>query len=447
MTLRNSWKLFILLASLSVPHVGSVAIGADKLIIISPHRKSIQDEFIPMFKEHYKAAYKSDVDVDWIDQGGTSDDIRFVQSKFKSNPKSSGIDVFWGGGSSTFVDLDADKLLQSYKISADLNKQLPTSAAGVSLRNKSNTWFASALSSFGLFYNKKVMKFLKLQEPKSWEDLSDPKFFNQISLTDPRRSGTATVMNVIVIASMGWEKGWETLTKIAGNTRTFTHSSSDPIKAVVSGDAAASMVIDFYAAPKISELGVANFGFTLPEGQTVLDPDPIAILKGAPNQKVAERFVEFILSKDAQKLLVLPLGVPGGPKLSMLGRMAVNTATYEETNSKRVIDINPFTQKGYLDIDLNSFAASNPVLNDLFGATIIDTHQELKLAWAAVAKKQGAQRDALVKQLSAAPITQAEMQNLAKQWNDDVLRNKKINEWVTFAREKYKKVSKDASSN
>ena len=78
---------------------------------------------------------------------------------------------------------------------------------------------------------------------------------------------------------MGWDKGWELLAAIAGNTRSFTHSSSDPIKAVVSGDVALAMAIDFYAQAKIGDLGADNLGFVMPAGQTVLDPDPIALLK------------------------------------------------------------------------------------------------------------------------------------------------------------------------
>ena len=45
----------------------------------------------------YKNQYGTSIEVDWLDQGGTSDDIRFVRSKFKANPNTSGIDIFWGG--------------------------------------------------------------------------------------------------------------------------------------------------------------------------------------------------------------------------------------------------------------------------------------------------------------------------------------------------------------
>jgi ABC-type Fe3+ transport system substrate-binding protein len=426
--------------------IAGQALAVDKLVIISPHRKSIQEEFVPQFEAYYKKAYKTEVKVEWIDQGGTSDDVRFVRAKYASNPKTSGIDIFWGGGTTTFLDLNTEKLLDSYELPADLAKQIPANAAGVPMYDKSKTWYASAMSSFGIFYNKKLLKFEHVEAPKTWEDLANPKFTNLISLTDPRRSGTATLMNTIVLQSQGWEKGWRMLHEIAGNTRMFTHSSSDPIKAVVSGDAVAAMAIDFYANAKIADLGPDNLGFALPPGQTVLDPDPIAIMKGAPNRKIAERFVSFVLSKDPQKLLVLPKGAKEGPKLSYLGRMAVNTVTYAETNGKRVDSFNPFDQKPFLQLDIDQAAKTKDVFNDLIGAIMIDTHTELKRAWQALHKNK--QPDAaLLKEFGKTPITEKEFLAYADRWSDEKFRNQQINAWVNFAKKKFEKIEKQAASH
>ncbi len=420
--------------------LSSSAFAADKIVILSPHRKSIQDEFVPKFKEFYKAEYKEDVEVEWLDQGGTSDDVRFLRAKFESNPKTSGIDIFWGGGTSVFLDLKKENFLAEYKLKAPLDKQVPPDAAGVPLFDKSNTWYASAMSSFGIFYNKKIMKLDGLPTPSTWEDLADPKFKGHITLADPRKSGTANTMNTIVLQSMGWEKGWQLLTKIAGNNRIFTQSSSDPVKAVVSGDAAASMVVDFYATPKIADLGADNLGFVLPKGQTILDPDPIAIVRGAPNQKVAERFVQFVLSANAQKLLILPKGAEGGPKLEALGRMAANTEAYVQTECKRAIEFNPFKAPTMMKLDLEKASKTQRVFNDLIGAIHIETHGDLKSAWAGVVKR--GLKPAEVAELANPPVTEAEFEAMAVKWEDDVFRNKTINTWVDAAKAKYKKLAK-----
>ncbi|SMF76420.1 ABC transporter substrate-binding protein [Pseudobacteriovorax antillogorgiicola] len=412
--------------------------AADKLIIISPHRKSIQQEFIPAFKDHYKKTFKTDVEVDWLDQGGTSDDVRFLKAKYAKNPKTSGVDVFWGGGSATFVELSQAGFLERYDLPQDLASKVPQTVAGIPLFDKTKTWYGSALSSFGIFYNKKILQFDRLPEPQSWDDLADPKFMGNISVADPRRSGSANTMNNIILQSKGWESGWQLLTSIAGNTRSFTHSSSDPIKAVVSGDVALAMAIDFYAQAKIGDLGPENLGFVMPKGQTVLDPDPVAILKGAPNREVAKRFVEYVLSSEAQKLLIMPKGSKGGPRIASLGRMSVNTAAYTKTEGQRINEFNPFKQQAFLTLDLEQATRMQRVFNDLVGAILVDTHHDLKKGWKKL-HRSGATPEKIAA-FAKPPLTEKEFLALADKWGDDVFRNKTINAWVSYAKQKYSNV-------
>jgi ABC-type Fe3+ transport system substrate-binding protein len=426
--------------SLSVAMLISAnAVAVDKVIVISPHRKSIQDEYIPKFQEYYKKNFNTEVQVDWLDQGGASDDLRFVRAKFAKDPATSGIDIFWGGGASTFIDLSSDKFLAAYQLPADLKPLLPATASGVSMTDGKGEWYASAISSFGIFFNRAFMKIMKITEPTTWNDLADPKYLNKISLADPRRSGTAGQMNMIIIQNLGWEKGWQLLNEVAGNNRAFTHSSSDPIKNVVAGDAVASMAIDFYALAKVSELGTDKLGFALPAAQTVLDPDPIAIMKGAPNRKAAERFVNFVLSNEAQKLLVLGSKETDGPKLSVLGRMAVNTQTYKDTEGRRINPFNPFTEKTMFKLDSQKAAKLKSIVDDLIGAVIIDAHDELKAAWKIASVSPAG--SPIRKEFGAMPVTEAELLELSAKWDDNVVRNQKINEWLSFSKAKFKKIA------
>lgn len=414
----------------------TLSFASDKLVIISPHRKSIQQEFIPLFKTWYKTNYGTEVQVDWLDQGGTSDDVRFLKAKYSKNPKTSGVDIFWGGGSATYVDLATQGMFESYVLPTDLAKAVPVKVAGIPLYDESKTWYGSALSSFGVFYNKKILNFEKWPAPKSWDDLANPIYLGDISITDPRRSGSANTMNNIILQGKGWTKGWELLTAIAGNARSFTHSSSDPIKAVVSGDVALAMAIDFYAQAKIGDLGKENLGFVMPAGQTVLDPDPVAILKGAPNRKMAERFVNFVLSPEAQMLLIMPKGVAGGPKIASLGRMSVNRDAYTKSEGTRINEFNPFTQETFLELDLAQATRMQRVFNDLVGAILVDTHHDLKKGWKRLVRSGVTPEK--VSAFTKPPITEKEFLALADKWNDDVYRNKTINAWVKFAKNKYK---------
>ncbi len=412
------------------------ALAADKLVILSPHRKSIQQEFIPAFKVHYKNTYKTEIQVDWLDQGGTSDDVRFLKAKYSKNPASAGVDIFWGGGSATFIELQRLGFFDSHELPQKVAANIPQTVAGVPLFDQTKTWYGSAMSSFGVFYNKRILKFDGIPAPKTWNDLANPQYIGNISIADPRRSGSSNTMNNIILQSLGWQKGWELLAAIAGNTRSFTHSSSDPIKAVVSGDVALAMAIDFYAQAKIGDIGDENLGFMMPEGQTVIDPDPIALLKGAPHKVPAKRFIDFVLGSEAQKLLVLPKGTKGGPKIASLGRMSVNRQTYSETEGRRIGNFNPFVQKTFLQLDLKQATRMQRVFNDLIGAVLIDVHHDLKRAWKRLVKS-GLTPEKLTA-FGTPPVSEKEFFELEKKWGDDVFRNKTINKWVSYAKNRYK---------
>jgi hypothetical protein len=66
---------------------------------------------------------------------------------------------------------------------------------------------------------------------------------------------------------------------------------------------------------------------------------------------------------------------------------------------------------------------------------MVDTHEDLVKAWDEV-RKNGVTPDEL-KALAKLPVNEKEFQGLAAQWSDNVFRNKKINEWVAFAKKKY----------
>ena len=414
----------------------------DKLIIVSPHRKSVQREFIPLFKKDYQARYKKSIDVDWLDQGGTTDNMRFVKAKFAKNPNSAGIDVFFGGGDLIFTLMEQDNLLSPYQLSDELRRQLPRTVAGIAIASKTNVWYSAALSSFGIFYNKKLLALEKLPTIKTWSDLARPQFYNHVSVVDPRRSGGMSAMVEIILQSMGWDEGWRLLAGLAANTRKFTHSSSDPIKTVVAGDAVAALAIDFYAYSRINSIGSDKLGFVMPKGQTILNGDPVGILRGAPNRLQAERFLEFILRADVQKRLILPKGAPDGPKYSYLGRLAVNPFSYR--GSKADV-LNPHTMqtKDFIELDHSKSVKAMVVRKALIGAIHVDPHKELRRAWQLATKRN---KQKLLDQLSRPPVTESQFFKLTDKWDDAVFRNQQINSWLKSARQKYQHLTKLAQA-
>lgn len=416
------------------------AAAADHLVILSPHRKSIQAEFIPVFREYYQKKFGTPITVDWLDQGGTSNAVKYLQGKISSTPAKVGVDVFWGGPSANFIDMVNMKLLEPYELSKEARAKLPKDVAGVPLSDKANLWHAANLSSFGIMFNKHALKLDKLPEPTQWSDLAKKEFFDHVILADPRNSGTNSTMMYIVIDALGWEKGWQTLSAAIGNSRRITPAASDPIHAVVAGDSATAMAVDSYALAQVWELGKDKIGFVLPSEQTIIDPDAVALVKGAKNVLQAQRFIDFMMMDEAQKLWILPKGTPGGPKEHNLARLAVNNEVYAVTAGRHLEVMNPFTIKKFMPFNAEKFGTVRRVFLDYIGATLLDTHKDLKEAHR-VAKQRNLP-EAAYQWLGKPLVTEAEMIEYAAKWDDGVFRNKMINGWSNQAREKYRRVAR-----
>lgn len=403
---------------------------AEKLILISPHYEGIRKEYESAFNVYRKSQHAGEVEFEWLDQGGTSDDLRFVKSEFSRTPAGINIDLFWGGGIDPYQTLKKMNLLQQCALPEDQVKSLGKEVGGIPVYDPEGYWYGGALSGFGIMYNKPVLQSHRIPEPKTWEDLAKPQYYNWVSSTDPRHSGSAHMMCEIMLQALGWERGFDVLGRIAGNSRTFTDSASQIPKDVAQGEAAAAPVIDFYAWSEAQNVG-DKVGFVYPEGLTVINPDGIALLKGAPHRELAQEFVSFVLSETGQKLLMLPKGASDGPREFTLRRMAVLPGLYASLQGRSLATINPFEWKAKFTYDSQKGSQRWDILDDLLGATMIDPLTELR---AAVKKRGGSQAPIVVP-----PISETTALQLAQsKWKDAAFRNKTLSQWTSQARARYR---------
>ncbi|MDE0088924.1 MAG: extracellular solute-binding protein [Candidatus Poribacteria bacterium] len=431
--------LGILLCLMALP----IAVPAqDKLIIISPHPESIESEFGNNFEKWYQAQTGRTVKTDWRDVGGTSSNYRFIESEFKRVPEGIGIDIFFGGGTDSYLRLAELDLLASYKLPDTQLAQIPQSYHGIPVYDANHRWYGAALSSFGIMYNDQLREMLKLPKATKWEDLGDIALINNIGAADPRESGSAHMMYEIILQTHGWEKGFALLTKLGGNVKKFSAGANVIPRDVGAGQVIYGLAIDFYAYSQIAALGPEKIKYVLPTDGTVVNPDSIAILKGAPNMEIAKKFIEFVLSEQAQKLWMLRDTDDEGPKWKGgLNRASVLPALYDELGDRCVVT-NPFDLKSSpFPYDADKGSARWDIVNDLFGILIIDSHKDLVDAWKAIRKcKDAEKRDAAIAALVEMPLTEEEaMKVAADKWEDPIYRNEKIKEWGQFAKQKFKK--------
>lgn len=458
----NPAKVGVLIAfiiTLGVPFVfamtredGQVVPGdALRLVVITPHNEQIRYEFERAFDQWHRQNYELPVDIDWRAPGGTSTIRRQLESEYikaltigKITPKGQlarddqgnptqgtmGADIFFGGGSydhgqvkrGITANVNGDSVSLPIAQEIEFPQEFLDDIYGENvigsgeLYDPEGYWHGTALSGFGILFNRDVLQDLGLPEPTTWDDLRDPRYQGWIGLADPRASGSVTTTYDSILNNYGWEEGWAILRDMSANARYFSNSSSKVPLDVSQGEAAAGVAIDFYGryqAQAVTEQGQtaeqARLGYIDPPGVVFIDADPITLLRGGPNPELAMRFIEFTLTERAQAIWQYPATTRApapdglGPERYELRRMPVRRVMYQSQYSQHFIDkANPFQ----LASNVQSKGWRSAVA-PMMAAFSIEIHAEQVAAWEALAKLRNAHAQGAIEQSTLSEAEQA----------------------------------------
>ena len=403
-----------------------IALPADapRLIVLSPHNEQIRYEMARGFNRWRTERGLDPVRFDWRAGGGTSDLRKQVLAQFESaasrgvEDEGIGADLFFGGGEyehnllargvsvqrgdedasiSTTVPPDIDPAL--------IEEAFPSRHIGSApLYHEELYWIGTTLSSFGIVYNRDVLDMLGVEPPTTWSDLADPRLRGWVALADPSHSGSIAAAYHAILQRLGWTEGWATLRMIFANARYFAASASKVPVDVSNGEAAVGMAIDFYgryqagavnAYDRRSDPDAADdslrMGYVDPvttvDGRrvslTATSSDPISLLRGAPHRELAEQFIAWLLTPDAQRLWQRRVDAPGGPEKFELRRQPIRRDMYT-----------PEEREHWTDPEVDPFATAQPfpeAMPDFYSmvapishAMAIDMHSDLTAAWDAL---------------------------------------------------------------
>lgn len=432
----------ILLVLLAIPRLD--AVDPSRVVVLSPHPEEIRREFGTGFREWHRERFGSPAEVEWRDYGGSGDAQRILESEFRSRPEGIGIDVFFGGGPEPYLALSDASLLARHGPDPLILAGIPRVAGGVELYDTNRLWFGACLASFGILQNTRVQRELGLPRATRWEDLADPRYFGWVGAGDPRNSGTMNNMFEAFLQHYGWEGGWSRLARIAANIRSFDRISSTTAKECALGQVACAFSIDYYGFIQIAAVGPGQMEMVLPADFTAITPDGVALLRGGPNPTVAGRFLDYLLSAEAQRLWYLPQGTPGGPALATLERLPIRPDVYAQDHGRSRILLNPFELKQDFHYDTRLAGRRRSVVRALFGATLIDPHPELRRAWKHLIEV-GLPPEA-VEELGRPMITEAEAERwLREGWGRRENAGRRLQatiEWQRRALERYERLAR-----
>ncbi|ABL79203.1 ABC transporter substrate-binding protein [Thermofilum pendens] len=333
--------------------------------------------------------------------------------------KGQGIDVAWGGGPTLFNLIDDMGLIEpidldkhpEFKIVMDEVAKLPKTIAGAETYKVGSDgkihWIGASVSSFGFTVNRDLLNRYKLPMPQRWADLGNPAYavtlpaLQLVGIADPTMSTSNTRIFEIILQAYGWDKGWRTLTLIAANSKIFS-GSSDVRDAVIRGDIAIGTTIDFYGYT--AQQQNPSCLYIIPPGESIVNADPIAILKGSRHPEAAAAFVAWVLNETGGQLVWLDPNI---------NRLPINPRVFDTPQGARRPDL----KKALEDVINAGGIAFNESLSsawvtavvDYFKATLVNAHDDLQPVWAQIVK---AYRDK--------KITEAQFQQLVTQLTDFV---------------------------
>lgn len=411
------------------------------LVIVSPHRRELQEEYSRAFPEYMARAHGRRVRISWRDPGGGTEAIlKDLEARYRQDA-GPGADLFFGGGVRPHLRAKKAGWLTPVELPDELLAAIPPTVAGQQVFDPERYWFGVALSSFGIIYHAEQVERLGRPFPTEWGDLAHPAFAGWIASGDPRTSGVVHTCHQTVLQAYGFDAGWRMLAAMAANTRVFGEGAAVAPTEVASGDAAAGMVIENYADTTLRNANDPALRFVLPAGLTLCNADAISMLRGAEHPDLAALFIEYCLGEEGQALLIRPAGVEG--QLREQRRFPVRADCYTGDFAPAT---NPYDAKNAFEYDDPLAELRAPILNDLAGAWFVDTHPHLAAAWRAVIAR-GFDPDEVAR-LTAPPVTDEAMRALAHRWRamgDDPAQQAALNReraatrraWSIEARERY----------
>jgi iron(III) transport system substrate-binding protein len=160
-------------------------------------------------------------------------------------------------------------------------------------------WVATNLYVYAIGFNTDLVP--KGTEPKSYEDLLDPKWKGKMTWSSRSSTTSAPGFIGIVTAAMGEEKAHAYLRELAKqNITPLTESARQVLDQVIAGEYSIALeIVNSHAA--ISAAKGAPVGWTQPQPSEAVF-SVLSMTKAAPHPNAAKLLFDFLVGPDGQKL-------------------------------------------------------------------------------------------------------------------------------------------------
>ncbi|RRD36815.1 extracellular solute-binding protein [Leucobacter sp. OH2974_COT-288] len=186
--------------------------------------------------------------------------------------------------------------------------------------------------------------------PSTWQDLTKTEYSGKIAMPNPDVSGAAAFNTAVWYSDAQFGAAW--LQQLVANNPTILESNGPVGQAVASGTSSVGIVVD-YVVRELAAKG-APVRTIYPADGVPYVSQPAGVFKDSDNQQLANAFVDFLISPEAQKLAVqqayLPVrkdvGVPeGAPELENLQLLEIDLGKIAAQQDQAVDFFNSLLQQ------------------------------------------------------------------------------------------------------
>ncbi len=293
---------------LFMPFWAEQAQAADKVGWVGPVYTKLAESLTRGFKDYYNKTFSKDIEITFVHPGGWPVCVDKVRA-WGGKPDA---DIFLGAGAPAHEVLKQNGLIVPYRPKGW--DKIPAKWHGMKVKDEGDYWTCFSPWIVTNMYNEKVLKKLRLPPPKTWLELLDPIYRGNVVHTLPYASGTMHETVEIVLQAMGEKEGWKYLRLLSAQLARFSTGSTDTNHIVNRGEVPMGV-----AQPQFNAMVARSSGYPvrdlLPD-KTILAPEAVALLKGAPNEAVGKIFLDWLFSMEGQKYVLMGGYFPGRTDIS-----------------------------------------------------------------------------------------------------------------------------------